>query len=340
MKEAILWEKAQASAGAGQKIHCFLCSHHCQIAEGEFGRCGVRKNINGSLMTFAYGRVIAANIDPIEKKPLYHFLPGSTSYSIATIGCNFRCSFCQNWEISQVTVKDGFETSGIAMTPAQIVASARKNSCKSISYTYTEPTIFLEYARDTALIAREKGLANVFVTNGYMTEAAIREARPWLDAANIDLKAFRDEFYRTVCAGSVKPVLDSIRLMRELGIWVEVTTLVVPGQNDSREELRDIAVFLAGVDKEMPWHISRFYPNYRFNDKERTPEGTLKMARDLGLEAGLKYVYVGNIYGWGNDTSCPTCGKLLIDREVFAIKENNIREGKCRFCGAMIAGRF
>jgi pyruvate formate lyase activating enzyme len=291
-------------------------------------------------VTFAYGRVIAANPDPVEKKPLYHFFPGSTAYSIATIGCNFRCGFCQNWEISQVTVKEGFESSGMAMSPEQVVANARKAGCRSVAYTYTEPTIFFEYARDTAQLAREKGLANIFVTNGYMTEQAIREARPWLDAANVDLKSFRDGFYRSICAGSLKPVLDSIRLMRELGIWVEVTTLVVPGENDSPEELKDIATFLAGVDCSMPWHISRFYPNYRFNDKERTPEGTLKMARDFGFEAGLKYVYVGNIYGWGNDTSCPHCGKLLVDREVFTIKENNVREGKCRFCGTTVAGRF
>ena len=336
MKEAVLWEKGKE----GNKVHCFLCSHHCQIADKEFGKCGVRQNQAGSLVTFAYGRVIAANADPIEKKPLYHFLPGSTAYSIATIGCNFHCGFCQNWEISQVTVKDGFETSGMAMTPEQVVANARKAGCKSVAYTYTEPTIFFEYARDIAQLAREKGLANIFVTNGYMTEQAIREARPWLDAANVDLKSFRDGFYRSVCVGSLAPVLDSIRLMRELGIWVEVTTLIVPGENDSPEELKELAQFLAGVDRQMPWHISRFYPNYRFTDKERTPEGTLKMARDLGFEAGLKYVYVGNIYGWGNDTSCPHCGKLLVDREVFSIKENNVRDGKCRFCGTEIAGRF
>jgi len=335
MKEAVLWEKA----GDG-KAHCFLCAHQCHIPPDGYGICGVRQNKDGRLVTGAYGRVIAANIDPIEKKPLYHFLPGSSSYSIATIGCNFRCGFCQNWEISQLTMTEGMESAGMPLSPEQIVSNALKKDCRSISYTYTEPTIFFEYAADTARLAREKGLANIFVTNGYMTPEAATAVIPWLDAVNIDLKSFRDDFYRRVCAATLAPVLETIRLLRKAGVWVEVTTLVIPGQNDSQDELGDIARFLVDVDPEIPWHLSRFYPNYKFDDTEPTPEGVLKEAREMGFRAGLQYVYVGNIYGWGNDTACPSCGKLLVRREVYTIKENNITAGKCRFCGTAISGRF
>jgi len=335
MKDAVLWEKT----GDG-KLHCFLCGHHCRISPGGYGACGVRQNRDGKLVTFAYGRVIAANIDPIEKKPLYHFLPGSQSYSIATIGCNFHCGFCQNWEISQLTVKEGLESAGMPLPPEQIVTNALTKGCRSISYTYTEPTIFFEYAQDTARLAKEKGLANVFVSNGYMTAEAADQAMPWLDAANIDLKSFRDDFYRRVCAGTLAPVLETIRRLRKGGVWVEVTTLVIPGQNDSKEELGDIARFLADVDKDIPWHLSRFYPNYKFDEIGPTPEGILKEAREVGHKAGLRYVYVGNIYGWGNDTSCPSCGKLLVKRDVYTIAENNIAAGQCRFCGTGIPGRF
>lgn len=335
MRKAILWVKA-----AENDVSCFLCSHRCRIAPDDFGFCGVRQNMAGELFTHAYGRVIAANVDPIEKKPLYHFLPGTTSYSIATIGCNFHCGFCQNWEISQPSLTEGFDSVGMAMAPEQAVANAVKAGCRSVSYTYTEPTIFWEYALDTARLAREKGLANVLVTNGYMTPEMVETARPVIDAANIDLKSFNDDFYRGVCAGSLEPVLASIRLMRKLGIWIEVTTLVVPGKNDSKEELGAIAGFLAGVDRDIPWHISRFYPNYRFNDSEPTTEKTLKDARELGYAAGLRYVYVGNIYGWGNDSECSSCRGTLIKRTVYSIKENNIVGGKCRFCGTVVPGKF
>jgi pyruvate formate lyase activating enzyme len=335
MQKAVLWEKCEDG-----KVHCFLCGHQCRIPSGGFGICGVRQNSQGELLTLAYGRVIAASVDPIEKKPLYHFLPGTTSYSVATAGCNFRCGFCQNWQISQRGSRKGPGAEGVPMTPEQIVKGALENGCRSISYTYTEPTIFFEYALDTARIARQQGLANVFVTNGYMTPQAVSMARPYLDAANIDLKSFRDEFYRTVCGGTLEPVLESIRLMHSLGIWIEVTTLVVPGGNDTPEELADIAHFLAGVDTKIPWHISRFYPNYKIGDREPTPEKILQEARRLGQAAGLDYVYVGNVYGWGNDTECASCRKLLVKREAYTIRENNIAAGKCRFCGSDIPGRF
>jgi len=360
MKEALLYEKLSSGL-----LHCFLCAHHCKIADGKFGFCGVRQNVAGKLYTHAYGKVIAAHIDPVEKKPLYHFLPGSKSFSIATIGCNFHCGFCQNWEISQASFREGQELSpevyaprpigrpgappsagtvpalgGEELSPGQIVELALKNDCQSISYTYTEPTIFFEYAYDTAKLAKEKGLYNVFVTNGFMTQDALEVIKPYLDAANVDLKFFKDASYRKVCAGSLQPVLDSIKKMQELGIWVEVTTLVVPGENDSDTELKGIAEFIASVDKNIPWHISRFHPDYKFTDHEATPEAILQKALGLGKSAGLTYIYVGNVTGRGNDTHCPLCQKLLIKREYYSVLEYNIKQGACVFCNAVIPGKF
>lgn len=333
-KEALLYEKL-----SGNLVHCFLCNQHCRIADGKFGFCGVRQNLDGSLYTYAYGEVIAAHVDPIEKKPLYHFLPGSSSFSIATIGCNFRCGFCQNWEISQSSFRDGAR-SGEAQTAQEIVELALKNGCKSISYTYTEPTIFFEYALETAKYAKEKGLYNNFVTNGYMTAECLRMIRPYLDAANVDLKFFREDSYKRICSGSLKPVEDSIQLMHELGIWVEVTTLIVPEENDTDEQLSGIAKFIAGIDKSIPWHISRFQPDYKFGDHKITPENMLIKAEKLGRAAGLKNIYIGNVAGLGSNTYCPKCGELLIKREVFSVLEQKIKDGKCMYCQAKIPGVF
>jgi len=334
-KEAVLYEKTEDNS-----VQCRLCSHRCRIPPQGFGFCGVRQNIGGILYTYAYGEVIAAHVDPIEKKPLYHFLPGSQSFSIATIGCNFRCGFCQNWEISQSTFRDSPVSGGEEFLPPDIVRAAVKNNCKSISYTYTEPTIFFEYALDTARLAKEQSLYNNFVTNGYMTREALEAIKPYLDAANIDLKFFKESSYRKICHAGLQPVLDSIRTMRSLGIWVEITTLVVPGENDSAEELGDTAEFIAGVDKDIPWHISRFHPDYKFASQPPTPEAVLKQARDIGHKAGLRYVYVGNVYGWGNDTHCHNCKKLLIKREGFGIRENNMQGNSCVYCQAVIPGVF
>jgi len=333
-KEALLYEKI-----SNKTVRCFLCSHNCAIGDQKFGFCGVRQNIDGTLFTYTYGKVIAAHVDPIEKKPLYHFLPGSKSFSIATIGCNFRCEFCQNWEISQCSFKET-DCGGTEFLPEQIVKEAVTNNCRSISYTYTEPTIFFEYAYETARKAKEKGLKNIFVTNGYMTKECLEFIRPFLDAANVDLKFFKDASYKKICSGSLQPVLDSIRLMKKMGIWVEVTTLIVPGENDSEKELQDIAEFIAGVDKNMPWHVSRFHPDYKFDHHHPTPEATLEKAQGIGTKAGLKFVYAGNVFGWGNDTLCPACNKMLIKREGFAILENNIKQGKCDSCNEPIAGIY
>ena len=336
MKEALLYKKLE-----DKLVSCFLCAHQCKIADQKFGFCGVRQNIGGILNTFAYGKVIAAHVDPIEKKPLYHFLPGSYSFSIATIGCNFRCSFCQNWEISQSSFLDGAaDLEGEELSPAKIVEFALKNRCRSISYTYTEPTIFFEYALDIARLAKEKGLRNNFVTNGFMSRECLEMARPYLDAANVDLKFFKDKSYKRVCAGALQPVLDSIKYMREMGIWVEVTTLVVPGENDSKDELSGIANFIAGLDKNIPWHISRFHPDYKLTGRQETPAQALKMAEDIGKDAGLNYIYVGNVHGFGNDTYCYSCKKSLIRREAFSVLESHMKDGKCGYCGALIPGVF
>lgn len=334
MKEALLYEKLDEKT-----VHCYLCSHHCRIKSAEFGFCGVRQNIDGTLYTYAYTRQVAMHVDPIEKKPLYHFLPGSFSFSIAAPGCNFRCGFCQNWEISQRSFRSN-KPEGEETFPEDIVGLALENGCKSISYTYTEPTIFFEYALETAKIARGKGLKNVFVTNGYMTPQALEMARGFLDAANIDLKFFKDDSYKKICAGTLQPVLDSIRLMKKMGIWIEITTLVVTGENDSEEELRGIAEFIAGIDPFIPWHISRFHPEYKFIDHEATPEETLKLAAGIGQRAGLKYIYAGNVYSWGNDTSCHSCKKPLFKREGFEVKEENIKAGRCPSCETVIPGVF
>jgi len=333
-KEAMLYEKI----GEG-KLHCYLCYHHCTIGKSQYGFCGVRQNIDGKLHALAYGEVIASHIDPIEKKPLYHFLPGTSAYSIATLGCNFRCGFCQNWQISQISKRGGHDFASYELKPEEVVREAVKAGCKSISYTYTEPTIFFEYAYDTAKLAKAKGLYNNFVTNGYMTKEAIKSIRPYLDAANIDLKFFDDESYKRICHGHLKPVLDSIKLMKELGIWVEVTTLVIPGLNDSERELKGIADFIASVGKEIPWHISRFHPDYKYTQTPPTSMATLKKAQDIGNKAGLRYIYLGNVLE-GNNTYCYNCKTLLIERIGFDIAQRDFENGKCLKCSESIDGYF
>jgi pyruvate formate lyase activating enzyme len=324
----------------GGRVACRLCAHLCKIMPDKFGVCGVRENRDGKLVTHVYGEVIAAHVDPIEKKPFFHFLPGTTSFSIATIGCNFRCGFCQNWQISQASKGERPRERGYALSPDDVVRNAIERRCRSISYTYTEPTIFFEYAYDTAKLAKAAGLANNFVTNGFMTAEALETVRPYLDAANVDLKAYRDETYKKVCRGRLQPVCDSIRLMRKLGIWVEVTTLVVPEMNDSEEELRDIARFIAGVDADIPWHISRFHPDYQYTEVKPTPMVSLKRAYDIGKKEGLRFIYIGNVMGEGEDTFCPQCGKPIIRRQGFWVEENRIKDGRCPSCGAQISGVF
>ena len=332
LKEALLYKKLE-----DHKVSCFLCNHHCTIADGKFGFCNVRENQGGVLYTHTYGALVSENNDPIEKKPLYHFFPGSTSLSIATAGCNFQCGFCQNWQISQIREARKLRLRSQEVSPEEVVASAKHMGSTSISYTYTEPTIFFEYAYDIAQLAKKEGLYNVFVTNGFMTEEAIRMIQPYLDAANIDLKSFSDDYYRKLCKGRLEPVLKTIELMKNMNLWIEVTTLVVTGQNDSVEELEKIANFIAGVDRAIPWHISRFYPQYEMNHLEPTPLQILNRAYEIGKEAGLRYVYLGNV-GAGNTTFCYHCNKALIERYGFSVRYNRIKNGKCPSCQSPIDG--
>jgi len=332
LKEALLYKKSEDKG-----VSCFLCNHYCNIPNGKFGICNVRENREGILYTHSYGKLIAQHVDPIEKKPLYHFFPGSSSYSIAAIGCNFQCDFCQNWQISQVKEARRLTLRPEEVKPEDVVKEAKLSGSVSISYTYTEPTIFFEYAYDIGQLAKREGLYNVFVTNGFMTEETIQMAQPYLDAANIDLKSFNDDHYKKVCKGKLGPVLKSIELMKRLNIWIEVTTLVVPGLNDSEEELLKIASFLAGIDKSIPWHISRFYPQYKMDDVEMTPPKVLNQAYRIGKEAGLRYVYLGNV-GEGNNTYCYKCNRLLIGRLGFSVREYKIKNARCPDCDSPIDG--
>ncbi|MDH4162357.1 MAG: AmmeMemoRadiSam system radical SAM enzyme [Nitrospirota bacterium] len=322
----------------GGKVRCGLCRHHCLVEPGKRGICAVRENRDGVLYSLVYDRVIAQNIDPIEKKPLFHFLPGSSSYSIATPGCNFRCKHCQNADISQLPRNHKAAMIGTSVSPRQIVDAAERSGCSSISYTYTEPTIFYELALDTAKLASERGLRNVFVTNGYISAEALKDIRPYLHAANVDLKAFTDEFYRNVCGARLDPVLESIRLYAELGIWTEITTLVIPGHNDSEEELTAIARFIRSISKDIPWHVSRFHPTYKMTDRDSTPMATLKQAREIGFREGLRYVYEGNVPGEGEVTFCGKCGASVIKRFGYTILENTIKGGACGVCHEPLAG--
>lgn len=333
MKEAMLYDKLENG-----RVQCRLCHHGCLIRDGQRGICAVRENRGGTLYTLVYRRLIAAHVDPVEKKPLFHFAPGSQSYSIATPGCNFRCDFCQNYEISQVPREEN-RVPGEDVSPAEIVAAAKEAGCRTIAYTYTEPTIYFEYAYEIALLAEQEGLGNLFVTNGYMTEEALRCIHPHLHAANVDLKAFTSGFYQKRCGARLEGVLQSLRVMRELGVWIEITTLIIPGQNDGEGELRELARFIASLGAEVPWHISRFHPMYKMLDSSPTSLRILEKARKIGLEAGLRYVYTGNVPGdGGEDTFCYACGKLLVDRQGFQILKYEIQDKKCPHCGAVIDG--
>jgi len=334
MKEAILFERLDKG-----KVRCNLCYHRCIIKEGSYGICGVRKNTGGTLFTLVYDKIIAAHVDPIEKKPLFQFYPGSKAYSIATVGCNFTCKHCQNADISQFTQERKGHIIGDTISPEDIVRDAEHSGCTSIAYTYTEPTIFFELCFDTSALAHTKGIKNVFVSNGYMTPETLKEISPYLDGINIDLKAFTESFYKEICGARLEPVLSTIKLARDLGIWVEVTTLVIPTLNDSAGELKQIAEFIKGVAPDIPWHISQFYPTYQLTQLPRTPVETLHLARDIGIQAGLHYVYEGNVPGRGNEnTYCHSCGKLLIERWGYSIKKNTVEDGRCPSCKSSVAG--
>jgi pyruvate formate lyase activating enzyme len=300
----------------------------------------VRENRNGCLYSLVYGKPISQSVDPIEKKPLFHVYPGSRSYSIATVGCNFRCTFCQNHDISQMPRETG-KIAGRSVDPEDIVEDALRTGSKTIANTYTEPTIYFEYAHDIGMIARERGIKNIFVTNGFMTSEALDEIAPCLDAANCDLKSFSDEFYKKYCGGRLQPVLDSLKKMKELSIWVEVTTLIIPSLNDSEAELRDIARFICSIGAETPWHISRYYPRYKMQKPGPTQVKTIHRAAEIGKEEGLRYIYGGNIPGDASEsTFCHRCGHLLIERYGYQIEKIDLVEGKCPRCKTILAGIF
>ena len=323
-------------------VRCALCAHQCKIAMGKRGICQVRENHDGKLDSLVYGKLIARHVDPIEKKPLFHLLPNSLTYSIATVGCNFKCRFCQNADIAQMPSDHQGAIVGDPVTPATVVVDAKAKACDSIAYTYTEPTVFFEFALDVAHQAHAAGLRNIFVTNGYMSAEALDMILPILDAANVDLKAFSDDFYHKVCGARLTPVKETLKRMKAGGILVEVTTLLIPGLNDSSEELHAIARFLAEeLGPETPWHISRFRPAYRMTDRTDTPVKTLHAARDIGMAAGLRYVYVGNVPGSGGEnTLCPDCGNIVINRFQYRSRTNLIDGNHCACCNQMIEGIF
>lgn len=344
------------------RVRCTLCPHDCRIPHGARGACGVRYNHAGKLYTLVYDKVVAREVNPIEKKPLFHFYPGSTAYSISTVGCNLRCAFCQNWHISQwpkdhlpkhieqsdenriepicpqlAAMDDAIP--GEPVTPERLVEAALATSSTSMSYTFTEPSIFYELAYDTAVLARQRGLKNNFVSNGFISEAPLHKLATVLDAANIDLKFFKEQSYRRIARARLAPILDAIRLYHELGVWLEVTTLLVPGLNDSEQELRQIAEFICSVGRQIPWHVTQYYPAYKMRDRPPTPVETLRRARAIGSETGLRYVYEGNVPGEGGEnTYCHKCQTLLIERYGFYVRSNRIRDGRCPACGTLIDG--
>lgn len=332
MKESYLYKKL-----GNKNVQCQTCAHRCFIAPEKFGICGVRKNIDGKLYALNYGRAISESIDPVEKKPLFHFLPGTHTLSIATVGCNLQCGNCQNWQISQSVKKDKslFEI-GQNLTPEEIIRDAIKNRCPSISYTYTEPTIFLEYALDIMKAAKEKNIKNIWVTNGFMSDETLRLIAPHLNTANVDLKSFDDKFYKENCGASVGPILSNLKKMKKNGIWIEVTTLIIPGASDDKKMLEGIASFIFNeLGNETPWHVSAFSGtiSYKMRGVPDTPTKTIYKAYDIGKKAGLKYVYAGNIMDSSREnTYCPKCNKIAVERIGFMTNRLD-KNGRCGECG-------
>lgn len=317
------------------KIICLLCAHRCSLREGQSGICHVNANENGQLNNLVYGHPCSLNIDPVEKKPLYHFLPGTRTLSLGTVGCNFRCPFCQNWEISQ---KKEIDTN-VNITPEQIVAAALEHHTPSISFTYNEPTIFYPYARDIGLLAKEKGIRSVFVTNGFQTTELIEDMASFVVAANVDLKSFQPEYYKKTLKGGLEVVKENLIHMVKVGIWVEITTLLVPGHNDSEDEVEAMADFISEkVGRQVPWHFSAFHPDYQMTDgMHKTPPETLLRAKAIAEKHGMEYVYLGNI-ATDNTTYCPKCGEELLERSGFGARKRAMQNGKCPKCAYPIEG--
>jgi len=330
MRKAMFWETK------GDAVRCFLCPRNCILKQGATGSCRIRQNVNGALVTHGYGNPCAVHVDPIEKKPLYHVMPGAKALSIAVAGCNFHCKNCQNYSISQASPQ---ETDNTDLMPEAVIESALKNKCETIAYTYSEPTVWFEYMYDTAKLARNAGLKNLMITCGYINPEPLKELSKYMDAANIDLKSFSDDVYIKLNAGRLQPVLDSIKLSRDLGIWVEITNLIVPQWTDSPDMIRKLCAWIKStVGTDVPLHFSRFYPMYKLAHLYPTPDAILHEAKKIAVEAGLNYVYVGNAAGVDSNTYCPKCKKAVVKRNGYLITANDVKNGKCGFCGNVIPG--
>jgi pyruvate formate lyase activating enzyme len=318
-------------------VQCQLCPRRCVLADGQRSFCRAREPKADKLYSLVWALACAVHVDPIEKKPLFHFLPGTSIFSIATAGCNFRCKFCQNWQISQFPPE---ETSNYFLPPEEIIKKAIENNCPSIAYTYSEPSIFYEYMLDTAKLAKKYGIKNMYHSNGSLNEEPVQELSYYLDGANIDLKSFRQEFYTNVCAGYLHTVLNTLKVLKRNRVWLEITNLIIPTLNDNLEDIKKMAIWIKeNLGDEVPIHFSRFWPQYKLKSLPPTPVTTLEKARQKALEVGLKFVYVGNVPGHpGENTYCPRCKKVLIRRVGYSILENNLIEGKCRFCQRSIPG--
>lgn len=329
-KEALFYE--QLASGF---VECNLCPNNCILANKQIGLCKARQNQDGKLISLVYGEVAAKNVDPIEKKPLYHFLPGTTAYSIATAGCNLSCKNCQNWDLSQ---KFPWEVKSIKMTAEQVVEDAIDSGTPIIAYTYSEPTIFYEFMLDTAKLAKQKGLKNIMHSAGYINQEPLMQLIPYLDAANIDLKGFNNVFYEKLTNGNVEPVLATLKTLHQQGVWLEITYLIIPTYNDDEDEIRNMAKWVKeNLGDSVPIHFSRFFPYYKLSNLAATPIETIKRAREIALEEGMKYVYTGNV-NWieGNTTYCPE-GSIAIERKGYFISQNNLEAGKCTD-GSEVAG--
>jgi pyruvate formate lyase activating enzyme len=318
----MLWE-----AIADEGVHCFACAHECKIKKWDRGICHVRQNLDGKLATLIYAEVSSMNVDPIEKKPLFHFYPGSKVFSLGSVSCNFKCEHCQNYDISFAEVG---ELGTTEVLPERSVQLALERNCRGIAWTYNEPTIWFEYTYDAAILAKEAGLYTVYVTNGYMTPQALAKIGPYLDAANVDVKSFSKKFYNGVCRARLDPVLRTCERMHERGIHLELTYLIIPGLNDDEEQLSAFSAWAAGIDCDIPIHFSRFHPDWRMLDRPATPMDTLKKARDLATQAGLRYVYLGNVASEYENTFCPGCGEIIVERSGYQIGK---RGKTCRRCG-------
>jgi pyruvate formate lyase activating enzyme len=331
MKPALLVETV------ADGLRCLLCAHHCRLKDGQTGICGVRKNSGGQLAALSYDKVAATHSDPIEKKPLYHFLPGSISFSIATMGCNFKCKFCQNNSLS--VVPENGRLYGQDIAPEELVRTALHYGSRSIAYTYTEPTIYFELMLETAKLAAAEGIKNVMVTNGYMSGEALEMMSPYLHGANVDLKSFSDDFYRKMCGARLQYVLETIESMKEKDVWIELTTLLIPGLNDDPAEIKELISFIVDLDNEIPWHVSRFYPQHNLTDKPPTNPQEIFNYLEIARDMGLKYLYAGNVLSdrWEN-TVCPECDSLLIERSGYSTRVRGLTAGACGSCGTPIAG--